>query len=117
VAYIQQQQRLAKAILGRTFLMHPLRNAFTDMPFGANKHGILVVTVEDHLHSCESGILLHHTSKVAYKHLMAAESKKFEWIICNKVTACKSSALSKYPQGMIKKNFSKLTLSVTKRRS
>jgi hypothetical protein len=46
---------------------------------------------------------------VAYKRLMAAESKKFEWII-HKVTACKSSAQSKYPQGIIKKNFSNLTL-------
>jgi hypothetical protein len=72
--------------------MHPLRNAFKDMPFGANKHGILVVTA----------------AKVAYKSLMAAKSKKFEWIICNKVTACKSSALSKYPCGMNKKNFSNL---------
>jgi hypothetical protein len=30
--------------------------AFDGVPFGANKHGILVATTEDHLHACESGI-------------------------------------------------------------
>jgi hypothetical protein len=116
VAYIQQQQRLAKAILGRTLLMHPLRNAFTDMPFGANKHGILVVTVEDHLHSCESGILLHHTTKVAYKHLMAASQRSLNGSSATRSMPA-SQVLCPNPQGMIKKNFSNLTLSVTKRRS
>ena len=109
VAYIQRQQRLAKAILGGTFSMHPLMNAFDGIPFGANKHGILVATTEDHLHSCESGILLH-IAEVAYQILTPAESKEFEQIIRNKVTACKSSALSEYPRGTVKKNFGKLTL-------
>jgi hypothetical protein len=27
--------------------------------FGANKHGILVATTEDHLHAFESGIMLN----------------------------------------------------------
>jgi hypothetical protein len=39
--------------------MHPLRNAFDGVPFGANKHGILVALTEDHLHACESGIMLN----------------------------------------------------------
>jgi hypothetical protein len=54
--------------------MHPLRNAFDGEPFGANKHGILVATTEDHLHAGESGIMLN-LAEVAYGGLMAAKSK------------------------------------------
>jgi hypothetical protein len=57
--------------------MHPLRNAFDGVPFGANKHGILVATREDHLHACESGIMLN-LAEVAYGGLTQAQSKVFE---------------------------------------
>jgi hypothetical protein len=46
-------------MLGRTYSIHPLRNAFDGLPFGANKYGILVATTEDHLHARESGIMLN----------------------------------------------------------
>jgi hypothetical protein len=67
--------------------MHPLRNAFDSVPFGANKHGILVATTEDHLHAYESGIVLN-LAEVAYGGLTQAESKVFEQIIWSKVTTC-----------------------------
>jgi hypothetical protein len=89
--------------------MHPLWNAFNSIPFGANKHGILVATTEDHLHACKSGIMLN-LSEVAYGGQTAAESKVFEQIIQSKVTACQSSVLSKLPHGTMKKNFGNLTL-------
>jgi hypothetical protein len=57
-----------------------LRNAFDGVPFGANKHGILVATTDDHLHACESGIILN-LAEVAYGGLTQAESKVFEQII------------------------------------
>jgi hypothetical protein len=51
--------------VGRTYSMHPIRNAFDGVPFGANKHGILVALTEDDLHACESGIMLN-LAEVAY---------------------------------------------------
>jgi hypothetical protein len=93
--------------------MHPLRNAFDSVPFGANKHGILVATTEDHLHACKSGIMLN-LAEVAYGGLMAAESKVFKQIIQLKVTTCKSSILSELPNGTMKKNLGNLTLCILK---
>jgi hypothetical protein len=45
--------------------MHAHRNAFDGIDYGANEHGILVATAKDHLHSCESGIMLNLV-EVAY---------------------------------------------------
>jgi hypothetical protein len=50
--FLNRRVKLARNILGRAYSMHPLRNAFDSVPFGANKHGILVATTEDHLHAC-----------------------------------------------------------------
>jgi hypothetical protein len=65
-------QRLSKNILNRVFSMHAHCNAFDGINCGANKHGILVATAEDHLHSCELGIMLH-LSEVAYGGLTNSE--------------------------------------------
>jgi hypothetical protein len=71
--------------------------------------GILVATTEDHLHACESGIMLN-LAEVTYGGLTPAESKVFEQIIQSKVTTCRSSVLLELPCGMTKKNFGNLTL-------
>ena len=63
--YLNMRVKLARSILGKTYSMHPLMNAFVGVPFGANKLGILVATTEDHLHACESGIMLN-LAEVAY---------------------------------------------------
>jgi hypothetical protein len=65
-------KRLSKNILGKVFLMHTHRNAFDGIDFGANEHGILVATAKDHLHSCESGIMLN-LAEVAYGGLTDSE--------------------------------------------
>jgi hypothetical protein len=36
--FLNRRVKLARSILGRTYSMHPLRNAFDGVPFGANKH-------------------------------------------------------------------------------
>jgi hypothetical protein len=107
--FLNRRVKLARNILGRIYLMHPLRNAFDGVPFGANKHGILVATTEDHLHACESGIMLN-LAEVAYGGLTQAESKVFEQIIWSKVTTCRSSVLSELPCGTTEKNCGNLTL-------
>jgi hypothetical protein len=65
--FLNRRVELARNILGRTYSMHALRNAFDGVPFGANKHGILVV------HACESEIMLN-LAEVAYGGLTQAES-------------------------------------------
>jgi hypothetical protein len=64
---LNRRVKLARNILGRTY----------GVPFGANKHGILVATTEDHLHACESGKMLN-LADIAYEGLTKAESKVFE---------------------------------------
>jgi hypothetical protein len=49
LGFLNWRVKLARSILGRTYSMHPLRNAFDGVPFGANEHGILVTTTQDHL--------------------------------------------------------------------
>lgn len=96
VSHLCRVQKLAKGILSKTFCMHPIRNAFKEIPFGANSHGILVATTDNHMHSCESGVLLN-MAKVTYHGLLATERNEFERIIRSKVVACRSSVLYDYP--------------------
>jgi hypothetical protein len=72
VDYMRRVARLAEAILGKVYSMYPVRNTFEHVPFGINKHGIIVATTEDHLHSVESGILLH-IAEVGYHVLAPSE--------------------------------------------
>jgi hypothetical protein len=104
LGFLNRRVKLARSILGRTYSVYPLRNAFDGVPFGANKHGILVARTEDHLHACESGIMLN-LAEVAYGGLMPAESKVLEPFIWSKVTTCQSSILLGLPHGTTKKNF------------
>jgi hypothetical protein len=77
LGFLNRSVKLARNILGRTYSMYPLRNAFDSVPFGANKHGILVATTEDHLHACESGIMLN-LAEVAYGGQTQAEPKQWK---------------------------------------
>jgi hypothetical protein len=72
VQHLCHVKRLSKHILGKVFSMHAHLNAFDGIDFGANEHGILVATAEDHLHSCESGIMLN-LAEVAYGGLTDSE--------------------------------------------
>jgi hypothetical protein len=72
VQHVCRVKRLSKNILSKVFSMHAHRNAFDGIDFGANEHSILVATAEDHLHSCESGIMLN-LAEVAYGSLTNSE--------------------------------------------
>jgi hypothetical protein len=102
-------KRFSKNILGKVFSMHAHQNAFDGIDFSTNEHGILVATAEDHLHSCESGIMFH-LAEVAYRGLTNSERAEFEEIIRTKVWGCKSIILAEYPRGTLKTDFGKLTL-------
>jgi hypothetical protein len=47
VDYMRRVARLTEAILGKVYSMYPVRSAFEHVPFGVNKHGIIVATTED----------------------------------------------------------------------
>jgi hypothetical protein len=107
--HLSQVPKLAKGILNKVFTMHPHWNAFDGMDFGTNTHSVLVATMDNHLHSCEAGVMLN-LADVADSGLTNAEISDFEWIICCKIRSCKSSASSDYPCGMVKSGVGKLTL-------
>jgi hypothetical protein len=72
IAHVGRVKKLAKAILNKTFSTHIHRSAFDGIDFGANPHGILGATTDDHLHSCEAGIMMN-LAEVAYHGLTAKE--------------------------------------------
>jgi hypothetical protein len=85
---LYRRVKLVRNILGRTYSMHPLRNALTMYHLvQISMAYVLVATTEDHLHACESGIMLN-LAEVAYGGLTQAESKVFEQIIWSKITTC-----------------------------
>jgi hypothetical protein len=116
VYHLRCIQRLSKSILNKVFSMHAHCNAFHDIDFGANEHGILVATAKDHLHSCKSGIMLH-LSEVAYGRLTDSEPTEFEDIVQKMVKSCTSSVSEKYPRGTLKQTLVSSHFVVTKRMS
>jgi hypothetical protein len=80
IAHIGRVKKLAKAILNKTFSTHIHKSAFDGINFGANPHGILGATINDHLHSCEAGIMMN-LAEVAYHGLTVKELTKVERII------------------------------------
>jgi hypothetical protein len=72
IAHIGRVKKLTKAILNKTLSTHVHKSAFDGINFGANPHGILSVTMDDHLHSCEAGIMMN-LAEVAYHGLTACK--------------------------------------------
>jgi hypothetical protein len=106
IAHVGCVKKLAKAILNKT---HIHRSAFDGIDFGANPHGILGATTDNHLHSCEAGIMMN-LAEVAYHGLTAKELTEIEKIILVKVMSGRLSANDDYPRGTVKSGFGKLTL-------
>ncbi len=109
IAHVGHVKKLAKAILNKTFSTHVHRTAFDGIDFGANPHGILGATMDDHLHSCEAGIMMN-LAEVACHGLTAKELTEIEKIIWVKVMSGRSSANDDYPRSTVKSGFGKLTL-------
>jgi hypothetical protein len=110
IAHVGHVKKLAKAILNKTFSTHIHRSAFDGIDLGANPHGILGATMDNHLHSCEAGIMLMNLAEVAYHGLTAKELTEIEKIIQVKVMSGRLSANDSYPCGTVKSGFGKLTL-------
>jgi len=109
VSFLRRVQKLAREILNDVFSMHPHRNAFDGIDFGANVHGVLVATGDDQLHASEAGVMLK-LAVASYGGLTAKERTELEGIIRLMVMSSKSSASSEYPRGTVKEGFGRLTL-------
>jgi hypothetical protein len=109
VQMLHRIKKVATVVLNKVFSMHAHTNAFEDVDFGANPHGVYVATTEDHMHSFEAGSM-HEMAEVSYHGLSPTELTEFEGIIRKKVLNCKSSASNEVPRGTVKKDFGKLTL-------
>jgi hypothetical protein len=89
LGFLNRRVKLARSILGKSYSMHPLRNAFDSVPFGQIRMAYwLLQQITTCMHV--SGIMLN-LAEVAYGGLTQAESKVFEQIIQSKLTACQSS--------------------------
>ena len=100
--HLGRKVKLARALLARPYTMHPLRNAFDGVLFGANKHGVFVATADDHLHSTEAGLLLA-AAQVAHDPLTEMERNDFEESVRRLLAGNKSSVSTDYPRGRLNK--------------
>ena len=109
VSFIKRRSRLARDILGRTYTMHAIRNAFDRIGFGTNQNKILSATLDDPLHFCNSGFFLY-MGQVAYLGMQDKEREDFESIVLAQLRGVRSSVRSEYPRGRTCKGFTNMTL-------
>jgi hypothetical protein len=107
--FVKRRAGLAREILGEVFSMHPLRNAWDDIGFGANKNGIFGATLDDPMHFNESG-LFDGVTKAFYGCFTEEELKKFEESTRSLYRNSRSSVRSEYPKSRISKGFTSCTL-------
>jgi hypothetical protein len=107
--FIERRSRLARDILGRTYTMHAIENAFDSISFGANQNKIHTATLDDPLHFCNGGMFLY-MGQVAYLGMQDKEREALESIVLSQVRGTRSSVRNEYPRGRYSKGFSNMTL-------
>jgi hypothetical protein len=106
---VKRRAGIAREILGDVFTMHPLRNAWNPISFGANKNGIYGATLDDPMHFNESG-LFDGVTKAFYGCFTDKELNKFEETTRSLHLNSRSSVRSDYPKSRISKGFTNCTL-------
>ena len=109
VSHVTRTVRLARALLAKPYTLHPLRNAFDGVCFGANMHGVHLATAEDHLHSTEAGVI-QYINDVTYGMMTDKESTAFEEHIRGMFSSIRSSSSHSFPRTKLKKNFTSQSL-------
>jgi hypothetical protein len=108
--FVKRRAGLAREILGDVFTMHPLRNIWNPIDFGANKNGIFGATLDDPMHFIESG-LFDGVTKAFYGCFVTKEElKKFEETTRSHYRNSRSSVRSEYPKSRISKGYTSCTL-------
>ena len=109
IGQVTRTIRLARALLAKPYTLHPLRNAFDGVSFGANTRGVHTATAEDHLHSTEAGVI-KYLNDVMYGLFTDKESADFEDNIRSLFCCIRSSASQSFPTLKLKKNFTSQSL-------
>jgi hypothetical protein len=107
--FIKRRSRLAREILGRTYTMHAIRNAFDNVRFGSNPNGICFATLDDALHFCNSGFFLY-MGEVAYLGMQGKEREDFESLMLAQLRGVRCSVRGDYPRGRTSIGFTNMTL-------
>jgi hypothetical protein len=107
--FLKRRAGLAREILGEVFTMHPLKNAWNLIGFGANENGIVGATLDDPMHFYESG-LIDGVTKAFYGCFTEEELKKFEATTRSLYKNSRCSVRSEYPKSRISKGFTSCTL-------
>ena len=107
--FIERRARLARDILGRTYTMHDIHNAFDHIGFGSNDNKILSATLDDPLHFCNSG-LFQYMGQVGYLGMQDKEREELESLALSQVQGVRSSARHNYPRARYSKGFTNMTL-------
>ena len=108
-AYVKRRSKLAKSILGRVYSMYPINNAWTNISFGSNLHGIYRASLDDPMHYLDSGSFLY-LSQVAFLSMTDTERSKMERIIKNLFQSKRSGAREDLPRGKFSSGFTRTTL-------
>ena len=107
--FIKRRSTIAKNILGRTFTLHPIRNAFESLSFGVNGAGIHTATLDDPLHFCNSGLFMY-MGETGYLGMTTLERKLFEERVQAQIKGTRSSVRQGYPRGRYASGFTNMTL-------
>jgi len=106
--FLQLRGSVATDILGRTYTMHPIDNAWNDVSFGSNPNGIYRASLDDPMHYHCSG-LLTYVLEVAFGHLKPTEAASVENLL-RKQHSMRSSRRYDFPRGKFSDGFSNCTL-------
>ena len=109
ILFIKRRSRVAREILGRTYSMHAIRNAFDSLSFGSNQNGIFYATLDDALHFCNSGFFMC-MGEVAYLGMQGKEREEFESLMLAQLRGVRCSVRGHYPRGRTSKGFTNMTL-------
>ena len=109
LSHLQRRTKFARIILERVYSMYPIKNAWTDVCFGANQNGIYRATLDDPMHYCDSGSFFYLT-QVAFLSLTPKERQEMEDIIKDYFKGKRSSVRDDFPRGKFTSGFSRVTL-------
>jgi hypothetical protein len=109
VTFLKRRSRLARDILGSTYTMHAIHNAFDNISFGSNRNQIYSATLDDPLHFCNSG-LFQYMGQVGYLGMQEKEREDLESLVLLQLRGVRSSVRSEYPRTPYSKGMSNMTL-------
>ena len=108
--FLLKQRTMFRSILRHPFTTHPIKNAFEGISFGSWSAGIHDATLDDFMHSVESGMIAYITETV-YDGLTKKEKETVEELTRPMFDNQRCSVLlSTYPRWRLQSGFTRQTL-------